>query len=482
MTRSSSRGRGAARPAVTLAIVAPTTRVAAFVTQGQRVDATLLARERLRYPLDLDLRAVTSDLRWTVDLLTGLVLDPGATTQVPLAVRVPPDASRDVPVRITVAARTLTGAQATASFDVTPAQDAAPVSPSVAWPLPDALLGGLDVAATRWAPCRAGRRARRPSSTTGTRSRARACAGTFREARSRSASTSPAIDPVPVAGTILDATALEGSWGPPAGVRAVAVGRRQLLGARAGLAGKHPHHGAGVRVAPARRGTVREAARPVQLGRPQRPARPWRMEGRRGTRLGARRPRGRGFVQAGGHVVWTAPDLYDSDMASLLEGVDTEVHDNVRYCPEDAQRLVIGFRDDRAAQVERLEWVEQAGTDPAIRFARAHVGVSTGSPLGPWRDLGVWDVSLRADGTVTPFDVPDGTWARFVQLTLEVPADQEAAYRALPGRAAHHRACDGRHVPVRRGRMGPIEPAGAVRGARRRHDHGGHARRTRSTR
>src|SRR5690606_20962110 len=77
--------------------------------------------------------------------------------------------------------------------------------------------------------------------------------------------------------------------------------------------------------------------------------------------------------------------------------------------------------------------VEQAGTDPAIRFARAHVGVSTGSPLGPWRDLGVWDVSLRADGTVTPFDVPDGTWARFVQLTLEVPADQEAAYRALPG-------------------------------------------------
>ena len=108
----------------------------------------------------------------------------------------------------------------------------------------------------------------------------------------------------------------------------------------------------------------------------------------------------------GGHVVWTQPDLNDQDMASLLEATETDIRDNVWYKPDDEQRLVIGFRADRAAQVERLEWIEQAGTDPALRFARARVGVSTASPLGPWRDLGTWDLALAPDGTVAPFVPP----------------------------------------------------------------------------
>ena len=69
-----------------------------------------------------------------------------------------------------VRARTPDGAQATASASITPRRDAPPVAPVVVWPLPDELLGGLDVASLALGavtvpiarPDRGGRAPRRP--------------------------------------------------------------------------------------------------------------------------------------------------------------------------------------------------------------------------------------------------------------------------------------------------------------------------------
>ena len=65
-----------------------------------------------------------------------------------MSVLVGPDAWAGIPVRVTVRAQGTGGAQSTAFADITPTQDAAPVDPVEAWSVPDALLGGLDVASS----------------------------------------------------------------------------------------------------------------------------------------------------------------------------------------------------------------------------------------------------------------------------------------------------------------------------------------------
>lgn len=445
----------------TLSLASPTTQVAAFVVQGQQVDAVLAVTNDTAAPLDLALRAATTDLRWTVDLPGGVTVPAGATVEVPVAVHVPPDAARDIPVRVTVAARTLQRAQATASLDVTPVQDVAPVAPSMAWPLPPALLGGLDVASAALGAV--------PGDTWSDEERAHdgyAVAGAGMHAQLGSTPIDVTVDlagddPVPVAGTIIDATAREGSlgarprafelwlsldgdtWERVLAAQASTITTEQAFALPAPVEARH-----------ARLRVLSNWGSPhgyVDIGEWKVVAEPgWAPPG----------PLDVASTTLGGHVVWTDPDLGDPDMASLLEATDTDVRDNVRYRPEDEQRLVIGFRADRAAQVERLEWVEQSGTDPATRFAHARVGVSTGSPLGPWRELGTWDLSLRPDGTVAPFELPEPTWARFVQLTLAVPADQEAAYRALPAevRVIEHPTDDAYRSVV--GEWGQSSPRG----------------------
>jgi hypothetical protein len=162
----------------------------------------------------------------------------------------------------------------------------------------------------------------------------------------------------------------------------------------------------------------------------------------------------------GGHVVWTAPDMSDRYMEAILDDSDTELLDDAWYDQVMTQELVIGFRADRAAELTRLEWVDQQGTDPALRFARAQVSVSTGSPFGPWRELGTWELAQGPDGAVAPFGLPDGTWARFVHLTLELPPDQERGYRTLPARIrAIERATDGTYRSIL-GEWGQSSPRG----------------------
>ena len=64
-----------------------------------------------------------------------------------MTVRVLSDAAVDDAVRLTVRARDAAGGQVTSGLDrVASDPDAAPVAPYQAWTVPDALLGGLNVA------------------------------------------------------------------------------------------------------------------------------------------------------------------------------------------------------------------------------------------------------------------------------------------------------------------------------------------------
>ena len=122
--------------------------VAGFWTEAQRVPATLEVASGAAVDLALTLDALASDADWTLELPSEAQAVPAGTVIVPVTIVVPPDAATDVPVTVTVRARDETDAQATASTDVTPGLGADPVGPTTTWPLPDALLGGLDVAST----------------------------------------------------------------------------------------------------------------------------------------------------------------------------------------------------------------------------------------------------------------------------------------------------------------------------------------------
>ncbi len=90
---------------------------------------------------------VTSHFGWSAELGEAAVEVPaGSSTVVPVVITASPDAWADEPVRVSVRARLANGRQTTAALDVTPRREAPPVAPGQVWPVPEALLGGLDVA------------------------------------------------------------------------------------------------------------------------------------------------------------------------------------------------------------------------------------------------------------------------------------------------------------------------------------------------
>ena len=119
----------------------------------------------------------------------------------------------------------------------------------------------------------------------------------------------------------------------------------------------------------------------------------------------------------GGHVVWMVPQTSSQGDADAML-IDEPGERLVMYS-DAGQRLswVVGFQDDREALLERLEWQDPDGSDPAIRIRRVEVEASTSSPIGPWTPLGTWRIERGEDGSVAPFVLPDGTWARFLRFT-----------------------------------------------------------------
>ena len=132
-----------------LSLTLPDTSVAAYWDAGQHLTGTLTVADTGTVEETLTLDAVTSHYAWTAGLAsTSVSVSPGQSVVVPVSIDVLPDAWADIPVRITVRARDASGAQATGyAEDYTPGGPLLPVDPHRAWSVPDALLGGLDVAA-----------------------------------------------------------------------------------------------------------------------------------------------------------------------------------------------------------------------------------------------------------------------------------------------------------------------------------------------
>ncbi|MFN8519617.1 MAG: VWA domain-containing protein [Chloroflexota bacterium] len=412
--------------------------VSAYETFGQTVQAMLALANESAGDLTLHLEGRTSDDRWSVSVpAQPLVVGPGATVEVPVSVTVPPDAWADVPTRVWVRMTDAEGRSASVWLDVTPGRDAPPVAPSQAWPIPDQLLGGLDVASTalgagvvqpRFNP------ASEESLHDGLAVMGAGFIGSIAAGQPAVFTMDLATDePVPVAGIVIDPLA-----GDPARVASPRAFELELSadGAtwRTALAGElTPRMADQPFVLPqpvdARfaRLTIRSTwggdHATLQLGEWQVIATPgWAPPGP----INVADPRN------GGHVVTASSNLTDPRQGEATLSEDLETAPWTPYLEPGTQfSWVVGFRDGRAAQVTELQWVDAAGDDPTQRFASVRVELSDESPLGPWQDAGVWELARAEEGRVAPFRLAAPAWARYVRLTADGPTERKE-YRALP--------------------------------------------------
>jgi len=410
-------------PEVTVTLTADHDAVAAYWAAGQQVSGTLTLVSTGAATQDLALDPATSDPDWSVDLdLDRVQVEPGATIEVPVTIRVLPDAAIDGAVRLTIRARTGAGGQATGWTAVASRADAPPIAPYQAWPVPDALLGGLNLASAAVGGT--------PVVSTDPAAEAQLYDGVTPSGRGFQGSMAGTplaltVDlagdaALPVAGMALDPLGTRVSIDP--GPRAFALllsddgstWMEAFQGELSPLTTDQyfvlpepvPARFAQLRIDSTWAGTTG----PVVIGE-------WKVIAVPGS-VPDTMPSNIADPVRGGHVVWLDPQASSQDYAdSLLTEDPADYALTIGAEVGTRQAMVIGFADDRQAQLTGMEWVDPVPSMPDQRLRSVDVAVSTTSPVGPWKTVGTWDLERADDGTVAPFAFDAATWARFVQLT-----------------------------------------------------------------
>jgi hypothetical protein len=435
--------------------------VAAYATVGQRVEGTLRITNTGSTDLSLGVEGFTSHYTWMIEPgVASVDLAAGATQEVPVTVHVGADAWRDVPVRTGVRVTTEDGRGITAATHLVPRQDQPLVSPEPWWPVPAAMLGGLDAASLALG-------ATVPAPVNSSEVQLHDGIAIMNIGFSGNVQGDPQVltvdlatdEPVPVAGFILDPLA-----GSP--VLATAPRHFELLLSDDGTTWEPVLEG---ELSPVGRAQpfalpATVSARFAQL----------RIESTWGGPTGAYWLGEWQVIAApgwtpvaelnvadpvhGGHIAWVDPGATDPRQLDSMLSEEVESRAWEPYLQRDQLvRWALAFHEERTPQLTRLEWVDVPGSDPAMRFSEVTVEVGTGSAMGPWTEVGTWVLERAADGSVPAFSFPEPTWARFVRLTGRGPA--ATAYWEMPVvLRAFERATDsdyqsivgawGRHNPV----------------------------------
>ena len=415
-----------------LTLTTTTPEVAAYWRDGQRVDATLQVAPGAGDGLDLDSRrppAITPGGSRCPEHVTV----PATGLDVPLTIHVPSDAWRDIPVRITVRARTPTEAKRARGSRSCPARTRRRCPPEAYWPIPDSLAGRARCGvARRGGRSRPGTGATHWKSTTSSSSRGRGSPST-------SPDGGPVIidvdlagdDPVPVVGTSSIRWVVQARTAADRVPSSCPVARWPDVHPGPGRElGPQTLEQAFVLPAPvdARFARLRSTAAGAARADPWTSASGRSWHGPAGALDRAARPRRSGPRRS-----------HRGERAGIPDGVRHARRQ--RHEPADgphqgrsSQRIAVGFADDRAAQITGLRWQDQAGSDPEARISTVGVEVAEDSPLGPWRTLGR-GTHARGGWERPPFDLSEPTWARFVRLTLAGASDADVRPRSCRERS-----------------------------------------------
>lgn len=398
---------------------------AAYWTTGQVVPGELTLTNDGETALDLDLAARTGNASWTVTFESDTVTVPaGESITAPVEVQVAPDAWADRPIFVAVEARN-GDFMASALTTIVPNRTAPPLNIEPWGPLPEPLLGGLDVAwsgrgAAPIALDEAAVTAEAPLYdqllTTGAGYRADISLGPAELTVDLAGD-----EPVPVAGIVLypvgpDGTvdsqlkgfeielSLDGQdWTPVLDGEVTTQGMEQPFALDAPVEARF----ARLRVLSAQSDSTL-----VSLGEWKVVAAPeWQPPWE---------PANLGDPAIGGHVVQVQPPLADATQTQSVLVADGIV----QMVPTDGESpvsWVVGFHHNRAAQVTGIEWIDAPEDESTTRFDTILVEASTSSPIGLWTALGEFPLERDAEGRATvDFDEP--AWARFIRITGIPPA------------------------------------------------------------
>lgn len=462
---------------IEIELAMPTDGVAAWWPDGQRLEGVARLTNLAASPATVTLESWTSHYRWVVSLgETTLTIEPGASVEVPVRVEISSDAWADVPVAIGVRASTsgdsTLGADPVAAVaTVTPTGDAPPVGAHQAWDVPSGMLGGLDVASVAVGGVSDGMidPAAEILLHDGQSIGGGGMALPVTDPPTPTTADLAGDDPLPVVGVIIDpASGLDSLSQKPRGFElwlsedgaawtSALVGELSPQGFEQAFELPSPMPARSARLA------ITSTWAASLLGSSQVSPDAWVAEWKVVAAPGvdpAGEPRDIADPALGGHVVTSEPLI--SELPEVARSMlDADLTRSWTY-PPDGGRVtwVVGFLHDRAAQVTELRWEDPIGSDPATRARRVTVEVSTRSPLGPWQELGTWDLARADDGSVSPFALETPTWARYLRFSAPGPRTEGGPWE-LPGRlSVLERPTDGeyRSIIAEWGQSRPVGP------------------------
>ena len=423
--------------AAELSLAFETGEVSAFRILGQQVSGDLTISNTGSELLEATLEAVTSDYRWRVELARPLVtVAPESTESVPVAVLVPADAWADRPVRISMRALGASGRQAETWSEIAVGRETVPVNPALYWSIPEALRGGFNAA---WLPFGAqwteetklgyyddvvrdglafdGARMEQGGDND----------GWTEEEKPLLTLDLPGDDPVPVAGTAINHFGTPGVY--------VDIREATLLLSMDGVSFEEALRFEALPVETEQQFALEEPI-PARFARlridstfQERSSQrvffsEWKVILRPGFDLSD----GAGFDIAnpavGGHLVWDDPPEPYSPTGVLTDEANAQSAGMRRGPTKD---YVIGFNQNRAAQITRIEWNYPEDLEERWRnFERVNLSFSLESPIGPW--LAIGEINLSGAKTTGILDLPEPTWARFVRFTAHKHPDAQGSH------------------------------------------------------
>jgi len=393
--------------------------VAGYLPYGQALTGTLSVTNRSSTVQVLRLEAAVSDHRWHVDAPPMLEVSPGAGIDTPITLTAPRDAWADRTVRLSVRASNDRVAPSEAQKDITVSRTAPAVAPVPAWPVPASMLGGLNMASSAMGGTWAGSnyQVTRPEMMFNEISYGYhmvCCHEHHGWGENLPELTVALPDRVPVAGIALThrsgrhpfkrirkATVFVSEDGER--YRQVASISPILVETEQFFPFPEVAQARFVRLRIDANNNVLNGSLGIGLGE-------WRViaepsyDPTDGAGLNIAAPR------HGGHLVADFP----TQATRQEEVLDGEKGSGRTYTKSD-ERLtyVVGFSDNRAAKIRRMEW--DYGTAPDNdRLKEVSVARSMNGPVGPWETIDRFEL----DGSsVSTLEFEEPVWGRFFKFT-----------------------------------------------------------------
>ena len=394
--------------------------VTAYWHRGQRFETELTLETGSSEARSYVLEVASSHAAVLPEVPESVTLGPGERVTLPVVVNLPFDIRDDQPIRLTVAARDDVGV-VTATLILEPTCEAPPVNSGLRWSLPEAMLGGLNVAWNGFGSAVISDRTRNVQLFDGLTAPS---SGGFGDLDEIVTVELPGDVPILLSGTLLHPQAQSTVDRQLFDFElSVSLDGEAFLPVLSGelMAARIEQVFAFDRPVPARFARLRfghnlDGGDGGWLGE-------WKLIAAEDAPLGEINL---ADPALGGSVVWSDPLVQSSNRDQpILTDEDDGRRIDARFLEEAI--WVIGFHHNRAAQVARLEWLEQVDSTPEDRFARVVVEASLSSPVGPWREVAVWTLERDAAGAATfAFETP--LWARYLRFTAPKGVEADTFY------------------------------------------------------